>query len=311
MPDMPKNIISLVGPNTYLLDQNLAKLKQDFIAKHTELAVEVLDGEETRLEQIKQTLESPSFLSPKKMVIIKRLGNNKKSAENLEEILSLPDDATTLVLVEPKPDKRSVFYKALKAKTSFEESKELDEATLAKWLVLEAENSGVTLSSSDARFLIERVGLSQQTLHNELTKLLDYQSKITKKDIEALTEASMSGTIFNLLDASFAGNKKRTMELYNSQRAQKVEPPIILSMLVWQLHIVAIVKAGGEKSPDVIAKESGLSPFVVSKSKRIADKLTRTELRELLRRLSALDAQIKTEVIDIDDALKNFLLELA
>jgi len=308
---MPKNIISLVGPNTYLLDQNLAKLKQDFIAKHTELAVEVLDGEETRLEQIKQTLESPSFLSPKKMVIIKRLGNNKKSAENLEEILSLPDDATTLVLVEPKPDKRSVFYKALKAKTSFEESKELDEATLAKWLVLEAENSGVTLSSSDARFLIERVGLSQQTLHNELTKLLDYQSKITKKDIEALTEASMSGTIFNLLDASFAGNKKRTMELYNSQRAQKVEPPIILSMLVWQLHIVAIVKAGGEKSPDVIAKESGLSPFVVSKSKRIADKLTRTELRELLRRLSALDAQIKTEVIDIDDALKNFLLELA
>ncbi len=311
MPSMPKNIISLVGPNTYLLDQSLAELKANFIAKHTELAVEVLDGEEVSLEQIKQTLESQSLLSPKKMVIIKRLGNNKKSAENLEELLSLPDEATTLVFVEPKPDKRSVFYKALKAKTSFEEFKELDEATLTKWLVLEAENSGGTLSSSDARFLIERIGLNQQMLHNELTKLLDYQSKITKKDIEALTEASMSGTIFNLLDAAFAGNKKRTMELYNSQRAQKVEPPIILSMLVWQLHIVAIVKAGGEKNPDTIAKEAGLSPFVVSKSKRIADKLSRAELRELLSRLSALDAQIKTEVIDIDDALKNFLLELA
>lgn len=311
MPNVPKNIITLAGPNTYLLEQKLAKLKADFTAKHTELAVEIIDGEEVELDQIKQALESPSFLSPQKMVVVKRLGNNKKSAEKVEELLSLSDEETTLIFVEPKPDKRSVFYKTLKGQTNFEEFKELDESTLIKWLVQEAKNSGGDISSSDARYLIDRVGLSQQMLYNELSKLLDYHSKITREDIEELTEASMTGTIFNLLDAAFAGNKKRTIELYESQRAQKVEPPIILSMLVWQLHIVAIVKAGGEKSPDVIAKEAGLSPFVVSKSKRIADKLTRTELRELLHRLSTLDAQIKTEVIDIDDALKNFLLELA
>ncbi len=311
MPNVPKNIISLVGPNTYLLEQKLQQIKTDFIAEHTDLAVETIDGEEAELEQITQILESPSFLSPKKLVIIKRLGNNKKVAENLEDILPLATQETTLLFVEPKPDKRSVFYKTLKQKTNLEEFKELGEQELISWLTQEAKTRGGSLKPADARFLVERISLQQQALHNELVKLLDYQSEITRTSIENVTEPNITGTIFNLLDAAFAGNAKKTLELYEAQRAQKIEPPIILSMIVWQLHAVAIVKAGKGKSSDAIAKEAGLSPFVVSKSTRIASKLSRAELQDLLHRLSAIDRQIKTEAIDADDTLREFLLELS
>jgi DNA polymerase-3 subunit delta len=166
------------------------------------------------------------------------------------------------------------------------------------------------LSASDARFLAERVGANQQSLVHELEKLLLYEPNITRASIELLTEATPQSTVFQLLEAAFAGNKKRALELYAEQRVQKVEPQQIIAMLAWQLHIVALAKTAGQRTPDTAAKEAKVSPFVFKKSAAIARRLSLTELKKLIADLLKIDWRLKRESIDADEAVQNYLLAL-
>lgn len=304
-------IISLVGGNSFALMNRLRKLVDTFVKEYGDLAVERIDGEEVNYEKIQAAIESMPFLSVKKLVIIQSFGSNKQTAEKLDELLSGVDDATDVIFVEPKPDKRGTYYKTLKKKTDLEEFGEPDEQSLARWLVQEAKSRDASLSIRDANYLMGRVGAVQQLLANELTKLIAYNPKVTAQTIELLTEPSPEGTIFNLLDAAFSGNTKRAMELYESQRAQKVEPQAILAMITWQLYPVSLVKAAGNRGVDEISRDSKLSPFVVRKSKTIADRLSSTQLQEILDQMTDLDRRLKSESIDADEVVRYLLLELA
>jgi DNA polymerase-3 subunit delta len=159
--------------------------------------------------------------------------------------------------------------------------------------------------------LVQRVGANQQLLANELEKLLLHESQISRQSIDLLTEATPQSTIFELLEAAFAGNAKRTMQLYQEQRQLKVEPPQIIAMLAWQLHVLALIKAAKDRTADQIAGEAKLSPYVVKKSQGIARKLTIAELKSLISDLLDIDVRSKKVGLDPDEALQNYLLKLA
>lgn len=304
-------VITLTGNNSFLLKSELDKLVQRFIADHGDFAVEKLDGEEVSYDRIMESVQSLPFLASKKLVILHNGQANKQLTENIEALISSITDSTDLVIVEPKLDKRLGYYKVLKKKTDFKEFLELDPHALATWLVKTASDKVGQLKQADARYLVERVGANQQLLSYELEKLLAYQPTITKDAIDALTEQSPQSTIFELLDAAFAGNIKRAINLYQGQRAAQVEPQQILAMIAWQLHILALVKTARERSSDEIAKETGVSPFVVRKSQTIASRLSLAELKKLLRDLLEIDVQLKSQPIDPDEALQNYLLRLS
>jgi DNA polymerase III delta subunit len=159
--------------------------------------------------------------------------------------------------------------------------------------------------------LIERVGLSQQLVSSDLEKLMIYDPKVTRRTIDLLTEATPQSTIFQLLESAFAGHSKSVLELYAEQRALKVEPQQIIAMLAWQLHVLAIIKAAGDRGPDLIAKEARLNPYVVRKSQGIARKITIAELKKLVSDLLDIDARSKRTNLDLDEALQHYLLKLS
>ncbi len=101
-----------------------------------------------------------------------------------------------------------------------------------------------------------------------------YDSKITRRTIDLLTDPAPQSTVFQLLEAAFAGDRRRASELYADQRAQSVEPPQIIAMLAWQLHVLAVIKTAGDRSPRAIAKEAGINPFVIRKSQGIVSKMS-------------------------------------
>jgi DNA polymerase III delta subunit len=196
-------------------------------------------------------------------------------------------------------------------KTDFQEFRELDVAGLARWLVTTAKEHDSTISFDVAQYLVERVGANQQILSNELDKLVLYNQRITKDTINLLTQSTPQSTIFQLLEAAYGGNARKTLQLYQEQRSLKVEPPQIIAMLTWQLHVLALIKTGGERTADVIANEASMSPFVVRKSQAIAQRISVVELKELIRELLTIDARSKRENLDADEALQNYLLRLA
>jgi len=304
-------VITLTGANSFGLKRELDSLVAAFLAEHDSMGLERIDGEEAEFDRLSEALTSLPFLASKKLVILRSPGANKKFVEQASKLLADIPETTDVVIVEPKLDKRGAYYKLLKKVTDYKEYPELDINGLARWAGDHAKVGGGTLGLSDARFLVERVGVNQQLLSHEVDKLLLHSPQITKQSIELLTEATPQSTVFELLEAAFNGNTKRTMALYAEQRVMKVEPQQIIAMLGWQLHIVALVKTAGARSPDTIAKEAKISPYVAKKTANIARGLSPAHFKSLLQDLLKLDMRLKRESLDADEALQKYLLELA
>ena len=304
-------VITLTGENGFRLKAELDHIVSTFLAEHGDLGLERVDGEEAELNRISEVLTSLPFLASKKLVLLRRASANKQFLESAEQLLGNVPETTDVILIEPKLDKRLSYYKFLKKATDFREFNELDLQGLAQWLIQQAKERGGSLTMSDARYLVERVGLNQQLLGNELEKLLVFNQQVTRENIALLTEATPQSTIFQLLEAAFAGNVRRSLQLYDEQRLLKIEPQQIIAMLAWQLHILALVKTAGERNAQTIASEAKLSPYVVQKSQGIARNLPLAELKKLVKDLRTIDGRLKRESIDADEILKNYLLTMA
>jgi DNA polymerase III delta subunit len=304
-------ITTLTGENEVLRAQAQQRLISDFVSAHGDMGLERIDGEEASYERMFAAVQSLPFLAARKLVVLRAPGANKEFMESFDQIVQGVAETNDVLIVEPKLDKRLSYYKRLKKETDFQEFKVLDGPALAAFAVRYAKEQGGTLSASDARMLIERVGTGQLALQNELNKLVAYNPVISVATIELLTERTPASSIFELLDAAFAGNAKRAMALYHEQRTLKVEPQQIIAMLVWQLHILAIAAAAGSRSADEIAEQAKISPFTIRKSQPLARKIGIARLKQLITSLREFDVRLKSESISADEVVQYYLLRIA
>lgn len=304
-------ISTLTGPNDFARRQALDKLIDNFVKDQGAMALEQIDGDEAEYQQLYDAVTGLPFLTNKKLVVLHNPSANKAWVDNAEKLLSDMSEATELVLVEPKLDKRTAYYRFLKAATVFQEFSELDSYGLIKWAISYVREQHSTMSQDVARYLVERLGSNQQLLRHELDKLMLYNGEITRQTVDLLTEPTPQGSIFELLDAAFSGNSRRTIQLYENQRRMKVDPLAIIALVAWQLHALALLKTAGRRTPEQIAKDGKLNPFVIRKSETIARSISLTQLERLIHRALQLDIRLKNESINADDAMQAFLLSIA
>lgn len=303
-------IITLAGNNFYSIKRRIDELTSKFVKEHGELAVDKIDAEEAEPAAILEAVQGLPFLASRKLVVIRNLSANKPAAEQIEQIISSAGDGTDVIFYEPSPDKRTVFYKVLKRQTELQEYNELDARELSGWLVMEAKKLGGKISPADANYLVERVGANQELLANELNKLLTYDPSISRDNIDRLTVKNPQSKVFDLLDAMFSNRKKLALELYDEQRAQKVEPQAIIAMMAWQLDLIALALYGKGKDANQIAKDAGVSPYPVMKAQRLAAKLDEAKLKQMVRQALIIDEMGKTTPLDLDEALKTYIVTL-
>ena len=303
-------ITTLTGENDVERGAALRRAVAAYVNEHGDMAVERLDGEEASYERMVEAVQSLPFLVARKLVVLRAPGANKEFTEKFAAFVEAVSDTNDVIIVEPKLDKRLTYYKQLKKLTEFKEFAVLDAGGLARFAVEYAKEQGGSIGSGDARMLVERTGATQAMLTQEIDKLLAYSAKITHESIELLTEKTPGSTVFELLDAAFAGNTKRTVQLYEEQRAQKVEPQQIIAMLAWQLHVLAVVKTAKDRSAEDIAREAKLNPFVVRKTQGLARNITLARLKELITSLREFDVRTKTESIIPDEAIRYYLISL-
>lgn len=304
-------VTALVGTNWYGLKHALDDLVSQFQAKHGDMAIEKIYAPDVSYNDIAGALESVSLFVSTKMVVVTDISGNKETVEKISELLKKVDDSTNFVIVESSVDKRSSYYKTLNKLDNFREFSELNEAQLSAWIQDYVTVAGGSISRSDANYLIERVGSNQTLIERELAKLLQFDPNITRKSIEELTDQTPSSTVFNLVDTVFAGNTDRALQLYDEQRAQRVEPQAIYGMLVWQMHIVTICAAAGDKTSDEIARETGLNAYVVGKAQAIARRMGGAKVQQFLKLLRDIEITSKQQTYNLDDALKYAITSLA
>ena len=303
-------ITTFIGVNGFLHGAALQARRDAFVAEHGDLALETVDVADWDTRKLFDILSALPFLSSKRMVIMHGLAANKAAAEKIDDLLAVVPDETDLIITEPKIDKRSVLYKTLKKATKLQEFAEPDPRDLPRWLVSEAKARGGFMTPADATYLVARVGAVQQLLSSELDKLQLYQPVITRATIDLMTEQAALSSIFDLIDAAFSGNLRRAFALYEDQRAQNVDPLAIEALFVWQLNAVVLVKTAQGMSPDAVAADAGISPYVAKKSAGLASRRTLAEIKKYVGDLVQLEYAIKTSAVDADELMKNYILSL-
>lgn len=295
-------IIALIGDNSYKIKLEKNKIVQSFVNEHGELAVEYFNDESSPTN-IYDALNNLPFLVEKKLVVIENPSTLKDLPSSLMEWLEYPSNNVDVLIIDPKPDKRTAWYKYIIQNMEVIICVSMDEQGLRLWINEYVKNNQSTIEKRAAEELVKRVGFDQNQIKNELNKLMSYDDNISVESVSLLVDALPKDTIFDLLDALISGNSKKTMDLYENLVITGIDPHEILAMIGWQLHTLLLVKTSS-MAPET---NSGLHPYVVRKNSALASRLSLIDLKKLIDYAVNAELQIKRDGLNSNNVVSVLL----
>ncbi|MBC7943175.1 DNA polymerase III subunit delta [Candidatus Saccharibacteria bacterium] len=285
-------ITIITGDNTFESERKIQRIIGSFKG-----VAEIVDGSELELKQLPDLLMGTTLFADKRLVIIKNLSENKNVWTSFGDWLSRVSDDIEVVLIEPKPDKRTTTYKDLKKQAQIVEvSQWTDRNTneAEKWVLDEAKRMEVGLDVECSRLLVRRVGLDQWQLYHALEKLALVE-EVTVGVIESIIDANPVENVFNLFDAALRGDKDQVTEMIRTLEMTE-DPYRLFALLSGQAFQLAAVVAAG--SSDNVAKDFGLHPYAVSKLTSAAKRQGRGGVKKIIKAFAEADDDMKLSRAD-------------
>lgn len=277
--------------------------------KRDDTAIERVDGETFEPAALLDILQGATLFSPKRLVVMRDASKNKPVWEALGERIANIPETLMLVLVEANPDKRTKTYKQLQKNAEVHEAKELAEPELLKWMMTEAARRGGKLDTAVARRVIERAGLDQWRLSNELDKLLAFE-EVTAEIADSLVEIAPQANVFALLDAAMQGRGGEVRRLLRTAKATE-DPYMLFGLLTAQIMQLAAIVHGQGRSTDDIAKALQAHPYPLKKMSSIAARTNGAALLAMVAAVAAMDDDMKSSGIDPWLLLERGLMKIA
>lgn len=299
-------MISLLsGDNTFEAERAVQALVSQFSG-----VAERVDGSTLELRQLPDLLMGVTLFADKRLVIIKNLSENKDVWANFGDWLPRISDDIDVVLVEVKPDKRTVTYKDLKKQatvTEFAQWTDRDVAKAEKWVLDEAKRQRVSLDTKCAQVLVRRVGSDQWQLFYALEKLA-LVDRVTVEVIEALIDANPAENVFNLFDAALRGDGAKVTAMVRGLEVSE-DPYRLFALLSGQAFQLAAVVTSGQS--DDVAKDFGIHPYGVSKLESSARQLGRGGAKKIIRAFAEADDDMKLSRADPWLLIERALMKVA
>ncbi len=302
------SVVTITGNNSFLIDQTVKEITDGGLKDNGPDSIERINAETMETDEVLSRLSAVSLFADKSLLLIRGMSENKELSEKFVELITRRQPDNDLVIVEPRLDKRSKLYAALRSNTQIKELIEPEGSQLPVWVVNWTKEQGGIISAADAAYLIDRVGKNQQLLTSEIEKLLIFNPNISKKTIDLLVEPNPQSTVFNLAYAALNRDYKRVVKLYREQQALKQGTQKIIGSLAWQLHIIALVKLAGDRSLNGVSAQSGVNPRQLNDARKLAANISFSDLVDAINRLLEIDVKSKSKAVDADSALLNFLL---
>ena len=306
----------------YLLESNdfisINKQIEEIIKKikFTEIEKNIYDLEEVSLENALEDLDTYSFLSSKKIIIIKNiqlaLANENDLTKHLFRYLDQENEDNLLILCTEKLDERKKTTKELKKKTEYikivEEPLSMIKSRLKDY---ELENGVVNLIN-------EYTTGNTSVIDTEVKKLTLYKgdsNKITIQDVKDVCIKRVNNIeqlTFDLVNSIALKNKKRSLEIYLILKENNIEPISLIGLLSNQIRLIYQTKILSMRmlKKDEIAKELEVHPFRVTKALEYMRKFSEEEIEQLIKDLSHVDLKIKKGEIEPVLAFEMFLINL-
>lgn len=283
----------VIGEDTFGSSKYVTSQKAAFIKQHGQDSVSEYSADNLGSKDLPTILGGGSLFSNERMVIINNPGSEKSINEQLATTLkSVPDDVHVL-LVEPKPDKRSQWFKAAKKYGQVKEQRMLAGHDLFKWVSDQVRQRGGSINHSDINLLIQRTGENRWRLDREIDKLLLFDKQITQKSIETLVEPTSQETVWQLLDQVTSGQAAKARATYKDLSRGELDPHQFISLLAWQLHTLLVVTLNANQTDVVLAREAGMAPFVIKRMRGMSAKIGIIKLKKIIKLTLNVDKKIK------------------
>lgn len=273
--------------------------------------VERIDGRELEIEQLSDLLMGATLFQDKRLVIITQLSENKAVWHVLPEWLERLAADTTLVLVEPKADKRTATYKSLIKMAEVQEFPSWtnkDSTKAVQWVLDEVKRHEVLLTKGHAQQLVERIGADQWGLFQAIQKMA-LVDEITAERIDEIIERRPEENIFVLFETALRGESERIHHLIETLRLTNdaYQTFGLLSSQVLQLTSLAHTN----KPASEVAKDIGAHPYVLSKLSHFAKRLSVSDIQTIVAGAAETDRQMKSTGLDPWLLIETFLIKIA
>jgi DNA polymerase III delta subunit len=297
-------ITLLVGENGFETNRALKSI----ISKHDGEA-ERFDGAELNGESLASILSGQTLFSESRLCIIKDLSSNTSLWQELPTLGARLADSTHAIIVEPKPDKRTATFKWLKKHAEVHEFQpwtQRDVGRAEEWVYSEAQRIGTAVTHSQARLLIQRIGLDQWQLHHALQKVALLKA-VTDEEIVSITDSRSEEDVFQLLDTALRGDDVRLVEMLSG--LERTEDAYrVFGLLSSQIIQLAALTFGRDRN---VAGDMGASPYALNRLAPHAARLSQSDIRHIMKTAAATDKRLKSTPADPWHLITHLVLEIA
>ncbi len=310
-------IYLLVGTNEFRISEILT-----VIAAEVGVEREMIDSTELDLNGLADVMRGVSLFAERRLVVLRQLSEQQELWRMLGEWLTEVPAETTLVLVEAKPDKRTKTYKTLQkhAKiTTVEPLTDRQRPAAERWLQQYAMNHGVSLTNQQVSDMVMRAVVPDETgytatidqaLLAQAITALALCDTVTNETIATVLPPAREFSAFDLMALAI---RRRSAEVQAALRELRAnDDPYKLAPLIWsQWYQVVAVSIGSQVSDAQLAKDTGLHPFVVKKTRPLVQNISSSAIYELTKYAAALDTEMKSVGGDPWLAIERFLMRVA
>lgn len=308
-------IYMCVGEEFFLADQFCRLLKESLIQP----GMESLDfykhnfqGEHTFQENFLQNLiETPPFLSKKRLIILKNSGIGQLSSSNLQKFMPLLEkisESICLVFLEEKIDKKQKkFLQLLEKQGEIVDFSKQESKNLLPFLNQLEKKYKVSLTEAQKISLMERTENQMQAMQEEMRKLSFYAhaektSTITENVFEELVLPNLNVDVFRFIDQMFDKNFEKAHQSLKTLLLKDKDSMILLLFLLGkQLKQLFYAKSLGQSSE--IAKVLKIHPFIAEKLLKQASRFSFGTLFKLYEEIYQMDLYLKTGKVMSENVL--------
>ena len=310
--------------NNYLLEStdslSLQKEREKIIhlEKFDTATISLYDMEEYKLDDALEDLDTYSFLSDKKVIIIHKIDSlkqddNKKQIEHLLRYLDNPNPNNLLIIDAIKLNNTYKLTKELKKKCKYQLI-EYNDKTFIK-----NELTGYTIDSKTIDLLSEYCLGDFSKISNECAKLREYkydEKKITDKDVKDLVERKLGDSrdlTFAFTKCLAERNKKDALIKFRELLAYNIEPISLIGLLASQIRIIYQVKVFSKEhysDKEIQEMLEEKTTYRIKKTRELIQYYTEKELLQLMQQLHKMDLKLKTTDANGIHLIEMFILSL-
>lgn len=315
------------GPEVYIA-QMMEHMLIDQMVMHgmEQMNLTIFTEKDPDISEIITVCEMLPLMSQKRVVIIREetgivKSSDKKTVAAIEKYLNNPSPSTVLIFYDQLPDKRKKIYKTLKEKAVIVDYQKLNRLELQKWIGrrLKLANKQTTRRAVDLFIddclYLENEHSNMEIVDHELNKIIDYtgdRPQVTVTDIETVMPKSIEDNIFKMIDYAMENEKGTALTMLGQFYLEGESPFGVYGLLLRQIRIMLMIRILKDRNmtPEAIAKEVKLPPFIVRKTMNNSKKYSVNRLKRTLINAAELDLKMKTGKIDAEFAVEWFIMEL-